>query len=146
MLGEFLSYEDSAARCQERCHRIPRCAYFTFYKDLRMCHVTDDSAMEQLGSIGVLSGPAHCLPSSQQEIAVKYGVWSSMQVGGPGAAPASALAGHAAAALAAGSLCALFAAAARHFVTQRSMSGRSMQSDYLAPDGVGETALVRRSE
>lgn len=134
MLGEWLTYEGSAAKCQERCLHTPGCKYFTFYSNAKMCHVADEGAHPQAGSIGVISGPAVCRRPAHQEVAAKFQT-SLVQI----MANSNAIPAYAVAVLVAGLILAVFAVGARSAIVYR-----SERSEYLAPDAISETALLSR--
>jgi len=60
MLGTMLSYVDTPKECQTRCQNTANCAHFSYYKQEKICHISDMWAHQQYGYIGVVSGPSEC--------------------------------------------------------------------------------------
>lgn len=61
MLDHLSSKEQDAAACQARCQAIDGCEHFSYYESLEDCYLVGMGGYRSPGSIGFVSGPAHCL-------------------------------------------------------------------------------------
>lgn len=72
MLGTGPTVEDTPAACQERCQRHKGCAHFSFFYDLKSCHLEDKHAYKMKGSVGVLAGPRTCGDREESSVEAKF--------------------------------------------------------------------------
>lgn len=69
MVGHYFTIESDAWACQARCAGIKGCAHFSFFQTGADgdCHVADEKAYKQGGSIGFVSGPPDCIAARDEQ-------------------------------------------------------------------------------